>query len=307
MSRRDAGRELFVGPWRLISGRWMALSGALTAVALLGGTTMAVVQAVSKVDQPLVTVAATGAVDDRTPTPTPAPVKPTPRPTAAPRTSADVPPRTTSTGRSSSGRLGPWKNLSRRISSDVKIRATVRGNGVFMFGDSIAVQDGPALEAQVAAQTSKPIAVHDWSGQPASAAVDALAEWSRKFGLPDRIVMAVGTNDIFEPAAFATEVEQAMKLAGPQRTVYWVNVHANRFDKSAAVQSADRANSAVINQALDKAAERYPNLRVVRWSEFLSARPGQVRAYLRDGIHTTQPAGQQARNALIAQALESAE
>jgi len=176
-----------------------------------------------------------------------------------------------------------------------------------MFGDSIAVQDGPALEKLVAAQTGTPVAVHDWSGQPASAAVDALAEWSRKYGLPDRIVMAVGTNDIFEPSAFATEVEQAMKIAGPKRTVYWVNVHANRFDMSAAVQSADRANSELINRALDQAAVRHRNLRVVRWSEFLSARAGQVRTYLRDGIHTTQPAGQRARNALIAQALESSE
>ncbi|MFI5729993.1 hypothetical protein ACIA49_07750 [Kribbella sp. NPDC051587] len=304
MSRRDAGRELFVGPWRLITGRWMALSGALTAVAVLGGSVMAVVQAGAEAEQPLVNVAASG-VDDRTPTP--GPVKP-PRPSVAP-TTVNQPPvtRPTEPGRSGSGRLGPWENLSRRISSVAKIRATVRGDGVFMFGDSIAVQDGPALEQLVAAQTGTPVAVHDWSGQPASAAVDALAEWSRKYGLPDRIVMAVGTNDIFEPSAFATEVEQAMKIAGPRRTVYWVNVHANRFDMSAAVQSADRANSELINHALDQAAVRHRNLHVVRWSEFLSARTGQVRTYLRDGIHTTQPAGQKARNALIAQALESSE
>jgi len=284
----------------------MALSGALTAVALVGGTAVAVVQATAEVEQPLVNVAAAGAsgADDRTPTPPPVKPKPT-----APPTATVAPPviRPTKPGRSGSGQLGPWENLSRRISSVAKIRAAVRGDGVFMFGDSIAVQDGPALEQLVAAQTGTPVAVHDWSGQPASAAVDALAEWSRKYGLPDRIVMAVGTNDIFAPAAFATEVEQAMKIAGPKRTVYWVNVHANRFGLSAAVQSADRANSALINKALDRAAARHPNLHVVRWSEFLNARPGQVTKYLRDGIHTTQPAGQQARNALIAQALRSAE
>ncbi|MFB6724973.1 hypothetical protein ACFCV3_32650 [Kribbella sp. NPDC056345] len=284
----------------------MALSGALTAVALVGGTAVAVTQASSEVEQPLVNVAAAGTADDRTPTPPPPPKKP--KPSAAPKTTAVPPgPRPTVAGRSGSGRLGPWENLSRRISSVAKIRATVRGDGVFMFGDSIAVQDGPALEQLVAAQTGTPVAVHDWSGQPASAGVDALADWSRKYGLPDRIVMAVGTNDIFAPAAFATEVEQAMKIAGPKRTVYWVNVHANRWGLSAAVQSADRANSALINKALDQAAARHPNLHVVRWSEFLSARSGQVTKYLRDGIHTTQPTGQRARNALIAQALGSAE
>ncbi|TDD45723.1 hypothetical protein E1263_38060 [Kribbella antibiotica] len=303
MSRRDAGRELFVGPWRLITGPWMALSGALTAVALLGGTTMAVVNAGSDADQPLVNVAAAEAPsgDDRTPTPSPSVPRPSRAPSPPPAPEFPV----TEPGQSGSGRLGPWENLSRRISSVAKIRAAVRDDGVFMFGDSIAVQDGPALEKLVAAQTGTPVAVHDWSGQPASAAVDALAEWSREYGLPDRIVMAVGSNDIFEPSAFATEVEQAMKIAGPKRTVYWVNVHAGRFDASAAVQSADRANSVLINKSLDRAAARHRNLHVVRWSEFLSARPGQVRAYLRDGIHTTQPAGQKARNALIAQALKS--
>ncbi|GAB3944223.1 hypothetical protein GCM10029976_067990 [Kribbella albertanoniae] len=213
LSRRNAGREFFVGPWRLITGRWMALSGALTAVALVGGTAVAVGQAASEVEQPLVNVAAAGAsgADDRTPTPLPK----KPKPSATPKTTTTAPPapRPTVSRRSSSGRLGPWENLSRRISSVAKIRATVRGDGVFMFGDSIAVQDGPALEQLVAAQTGTPVAVHDWSGQPASAGVDALADWSRKYGLPDRIVMAVGTNDIFAPAAFATEVEQAMKIA----------------------------------------------------------------------------------------------
>ncbi|WP_344149699.1 GDSL-type esterase/lipase family protein [Kribbella yunnanensis] len=286
----------------------MALSGALTAVALVGGTAVAVVNAAAEVEQPLVNVAASGSStqDDRTPTPPP--VKPKPTPAPATKTTAVPPvPRPTPPGRSGSGRLGSWENLSRRISSVAKIRATVRGDGVFMFGDSIAVQDGPALEQLVAAQTGTPVAVHDWSGQPASAAVDALADWSRKYGLPDRIVMAVGTNDIFAPAAFATEVEQAMKIAGPKRTVYWVNVHANRVGLSAAVASADRANSAVINAALNRAAARHPNLHVVRWAEFLKARSGQVSKYLRDGIHTTQPVGQRARNALIAQALGSAE
>ncbi|NOL41348.1 hypothetical protein HPO96_13935 [Kribbella sandramycini] len=215
--------------------------------------------------------------------------------------------RPTKPGRSDSGRLGPWENLSHRISSPAKIRAAVRGDGVFLFGDSISVQDGPALEKLVTAQTGAAVAVHDWSGQPTSAAVDALAEWSRKYGLPRRIVMAVGSNDIFDPAAFAAEVEQAMKLAGPERTVYWVNVHANRFGVPERVRSADRANSAAINQTLDQAAARHPNLRIVRWSEFLAARPGQIAKYLRDGIHTTQPAGQRARNALITQALKSGE
>jgi hypothetical protein len=41
----------------------------------------------------------------------------------------------------------------------------------------------------------------------------------------------------------------------------------------------------------------------VPWAEFLAARPERIRTELRDGRHTTVPAGQNARNALILQAI----
>jgi hypothetical protein len=119
-------------------------------------------------------------------------------------------------GRYGSGTLGPWQNLLRRISPEDQIRDTLTFNGIFMFGDSIAVQDGTALEELLADRTGDSIAVHNWSGQPTSAAVDALADWSRTYGLPGRIVMAVGTNDIFDPPSFGAQVERAMAIAGPK-------------------------------------------------------------------------------------------
>ncbi|NUR98436.1 MAG: hypothetical protein HOV67_24665 [Kribbellaceae bacterium] len=204
-----------------------------------------------------------------------------------------------------SGTLGPWQNLMHRISSEDQIRDTLMFDGVFMFGDSIAVQDGPGLERLILNRTGDSIAVHDWSGQPTSAAVDALEEWSRSYGLPRRIVMAVGTNDIFDPPAFAAQVERAMRIAGPDRTVYWVNVYASRTKQPAAVREADLANSAWINQQLDEAALQHPNLKILRWSEFVSAQPDGPQQYLRDGVHTSQPFGSSARNELIADALQN--
>ena len=203
-----------------------------------------------------------------------------------------------------SGKLGSWQNLARRIASEDQIRDALMFNGIFMFGDSISVQDGAALERMVTAKTGDPIASHDWSGEPASAAVDALAEWSHHYGLPGRIVMAVGTNDIFDPPAFAAQVERTMEIVGPVRTVYWVNVHAGRFKKSAAVRAADERNSAWINQQLDQAAARHPNLKIVRWAEYLATQPSGPATYLRDGVHTTEPVGQDARNSLILRAIQ---
>jgi len=204
-----------------------------------------------------------------------------------------------------SGTLGPWQNLGHRISSEDQIRDTLMFNGIFMFGDSIAVKDGSALEHLVTARTGDPMAVHDWSGQPTSAAVDALAEWAHLYGLPGRIVMAVGSNDIFDPPEFAAQLERAMEIAGPVRTVYWVNVYAGRFRVPADVRAADERNSAWINQQLDQAAARHPNLKIVRWAEFLAAQPSGPAPYLRDGVHTSDSLGRPARNQLIAAALQS--
>ena len=64
---------------------------------------------------------------------------------AAPPGPTTVPP-----GRYGSGTLGPWQNLLRRITPDDQIRDVLTFNGIFMFGDSIAVQDGPALEQLLA-------------------------------------------------------------------------------------------------------------------------------------------------------------
>jgi hypothetical protein len=201
-----------------------------------------------------------------------------------------------------SGTLGPWQHLGKHVSSDDEIRDALMFNGVFMFGDSIAVQDGPALEQLLANRTGDSIAVHDWSGQPTSAAVDALEDWERRFGLPRRIVMAVGSNDIFDPPAFAAQVERAMRIAGPSRTVYWVNVYVSRVRQPAEVREADWANSAWINQQLEQAAVRHPNLQIVRWAEHVASQPGGGANYLRDGIHTS-PLGRTARNELIVVAL----
>ena len=209
-------------------------------------------------------------------------------------------------GRYGSGTLGPWQNLLRRISPEDQIRDTLTFNGIFMFGDSIAVQDGTALEELLADRTGDSIAVHNWSGQPTSAAVDALADWSRTYGLPGRIVMAVGTNDIFDPPSFGAQVERAMAIAGPKRTVYWVDVEVSRFRQAADVQAADRANSAWINQQLEEAAARHPNLRIIHWAELVNSQPEGPGKYLRDGVHTTEPVGRSARNELIAEAIQSA-
>ncbi len=204
-----------------------------------------------------------------------------------------------------SGALGPWETLSKAISTLTQIRPVLETDGLFMFGDSIAVQDGSALAKRLYSRTGDVIAVHNWSGRPTAPAVDALAQWAQTYGLPSRILMATGSNDIFTPPVFAAQVDRTMTIAGPGRKVYWVNTQVSRSGQSTDVQLADQRNSAWINLQLADAQRRHPNLIVIRWAEFLAAKPTRLTAYLRDGVHTTAPLGQDARNELIVQAIEA--
>ena len=72
--------------------------------------------------------------------------------------SAPTAPFAVAPGRYGSGTLGPWQNLLRRITPDDEIRDVLTFNGVFLFGDSIAVQDSAALEQLLAARTGDSIA-----------------------------------------------------------------------------------------------------------------------------------------------------
>ncbi|SDU86631.1 twin-arginine translocation signal domain-containing protein [Jiangella alkaliphila] len=203
-----------------------------------------------------------------------------------------------------SGQLGPWQDLSRAISTEKQINPVLANDGFFMFGDSIAVQDGYALALRLQDRTGDLIAVHNWSGRPTAPAVDALQQWASTYGLPRRIIMATGSNDIFNPPAFGPQIARTMSIVGPNRTVFWVNTQAARTRVSESMRLADQRNSAWVNLQLADAQRTYPQLRIVRWAEFLAAKLSRLTAYLSDGVHTTVPLGQDARNELIVQAVE---
>ncbi|TDD13942.1 hypothetical protein E1218_33785 [Kribbella turkmenica] len=200
--------------------------------------------------------------------------------------------------------LGAWERQARAISGVSQIRKARETDGVFMFGDSIGVQDGPSLARQLSSHGIK-VAVHNWAGRPVTPAVDALDTWAQDYGLPHRILMSVGSNDIFTPPAVAAQVERTMQIVGEDRTVFWVNIQAARTGHGPAVQVSDQRNSAWINLQLAEAQRRHANLRIIHWAEHLAAKPNRLANYLRDGLHPSIPLGQNARNALIVDALKS--
>jgi hypothetical protein len=210
---------------------------------------------------------------------------------------------TTSGGPYGSGILGSWSAATRAISTAAQIQRVRETNGVYMFGDSISVQDGRSLATRLLGRDGSHLAVHNWSSRPTSGAVDALQQWAATYGLPRRILMASGSNDIFDPPRFAAQIDRAMSIVGPNRTLFWVNIQVVRKAQTAAVQLADQRNSSWLNMQLYDAQEKYPNLRIIRWAEWLWIKPYRLANYLRDGVHPSVPLGQDARNELIVQSL----
>lgn len=207
------------------------------------------------------------------------------------------------TGPYGSGTGGSWTNTTRAISTAAQFRRTRETNGVYMFGDSISVQDGKALATRLLGRDGSQLAVHNWSSRPTSGAVDALQQCASAYGLPRRILMASGSNDIFDPPKFAAQVARAISIVGQNRTLYWVDLQVVRKAVTAPVQLADQRNSSWLNMQLYDAQEKYPNLRIIRWAEWLWVKPYRLLNYLRDGVHPTVPLGQDARNELVVQAL----
>ncbi|MFI5710857.1 hypothetical protein [Kribbella sp. NPDC051620] len=204
-----------------------------------------------------------------------------------------------------SGTLGEWRGLSKAVATEATIERVLSVNGVFMFGDSIAVQDGKAFALRLKSELGLELAVNNWSGRPTKDTVDALANWRANYGLPRRIVMACGTNDIFNPPVMAAQIDRAMSLVGQRTTVFWVNTQVARTGPGYTTQLADQRNSAWVNLQLADAQRRHSNLRIVRWAEWLAAKPQRLNTYLRKGIHTSVPYGQDARNELIVQAIKA--
>jgi lysophospholipase L1-like esterase len=209
------------------------------------------------------------------------------------------------TGLYGSGTLGNWTGMSQSVSTPQTIRAAVAGDGVFGFGDSLGVSTFRDLAVRLG-PSGIVLAVNAKSGRPTAPTVDILSQWAAAYRLPRRIVMAVGSNDIFNPSVFSTQVNRVMTITGPNVIVYWPEIHVSRWSQSTGIQVADQRNSGWLNAQLYAAAAKHANLKIISWASFLAQKPGyRIPAYLSDGVHTTA-AGTASRNSVLASLIKAA-
>lgn len=170
-----------------------------------------------------------------------------------------------------SGVLGP---LGARVRDGDMATADVA-----IFGDSITVRGCGELKSWLAG-IGKTLATDAQGSRPVTTTADAIEEYDVA-ALPPIIIVAAGTNDIFDPVVFGAQMDRILAhLAG--KTVLWIDVQACRTGQTAAVKLADQRNSMAINMQIH---ERLPANRIVTWAWSFISNPARLAMYLQDGVH----------------------
>jgi hypothetical protein len=177
-----------------------------------------------------------------------------------------------------SGDRGNWKALSHGVAG------TWSTADVGIVGDSITARCNRSLATLVAKQ-GKTLAVNYWSGRPTTPAVDWILSQPT---LPRVLIVASGSNDIFDPRPFGAQVARLKAGLPADTTLLWVDVQAARTRYGAAVQLSDQRNSMWVNNQL---RENLSKSQIIPWSASFAASPNRMTYYLQDGLHPWAAAG----------------
>ena len=190
-----------------------------------------------------------------------------------------------------SGTLADWSGFSHGNFGDL---TDVDGDpqaDVIIVGDSITTATYPELATWLAAR-GKTLAGNYWSGRPTKPAVDWALSLTTK---PKILVMATGTNDIFDPSVMPAQVARmtAWADAEPKTRLIWVDVQAAR----PGYELCDQRNSGWVNSLIRQGMGAGE---VCGWSLGFADNPARIGYYLKpDGVHTITGVGDDYRAAVI--------
>lgn len=152
-----------------------------------------------------------------------------------------------------------------------------------MVGDSITYRCAPDLRAAFAARGIN-LAIRANSG----ADMDAINNWIDSLSsMPDHIIVAGGTNNVFDPFSMAAQITRTKASIGLATELFWVDTYVGR----SATLADDVRNSGQVNDAIQNAL---PSNHIVDWLANLTSTRGRglaISYYLQDGVHPWVDAG----------------
>jgi hypothetical protein len=155
----------------------------------------------------------------------------------------------------------------------------VSGADVLLVGDSITTLCKTSLLTRLQANNLT-WGVNYWSGRPTQYAVDLVLSHSVK---PKVVVMATGTNDIYNTPVMAAQTQRLVTgLAAHGTRILWVDVRAER----PAYAVADMNNSRAVNSQI----WANPGVTGVHWIKWFDDQPSRKALYIKpDGVHPNEP------------------
>lgn len=166
------------------------------------------------------------------------------------------------------------KNMSTNVAS-----TWCPGEDVRLYGDSITFGGKSAFAS---ALNDKTVMVDAWSGRPTTPIGDAImAETS----FPPVVVIASGTNDVFNPSVMAAQVVRIrnhIKSVSPNTKLFWVDVQITRWGQTDVIERNDQRNGEAINYVLWNNLDK---TQIIQWSGRFLQQPGLLTTYLSDGVH----------------------
>lgn len=161
------------------------------------------------------------------------------------------------------------------------------GEDIRLYGDSITFGGKSAFAAEMSARGLTTY-VDAWSGRPTTPVADAIVAENV---FPPVVVVASGTNDIFNPTVMAAQINRIknhIATVSPLTKVFFVDIQATRWGQTEYTERNDQRNSMAVNMAIWNNVDKN---RIVQWSARFMTNPALLTTYLQDGVHPKAGSG----------------
>ena len=199
-----------------------------------------------------------------------------------------------------------------------------RGQRVLVLGDSLTKYSLNPLKKELSEQGWLPTIVC-WGGTQTDWALAEARQVAKQLYVPERVVVAMGTNDVHKNPCnsestcaaqvqrFTQRVRSLLDYLGPERQVWWLSIDMDPERAADVLGEPWNRNYPHFNAALDQTLQEYPNAQLIPWHEIVRAnRANEGIVYTWDGLHydpvdrPRQSAGTMLRVRTIAEALKEA-